>query len=104
MTFQRITLIVAGLMLVVMLLLVVYMMRQSIKSTNWPPMISECPDYFEVVSPGVCNNVKGLGTCQGSAISFQAPEYQGTQGLSQKKQWAQHCGVVWDGITNNDSI
>lgn len=103
MNFQKITLIVATVILILMLLMVAYLMRRSIKTANWPPMISECPDYFEVTSPEVCSNVKNLGTCSGS-IDFTGPEYQGVSGLKQKKAWATSCGVTWDGITNNNDI
>ena len=103
MNFQKITMIVASVILIVMLLLVAYMMHRAKQTAAWPPMISECPDYFEVVNPGVCNNVKGLGSCQG-IIDFSAPYYQGQTGLKQKKEWATNCGVTWDGITNNTSL
>lgn len=103
MSFQTITIYVALTILILMLVMVGVMMYYAKSNTVWPPMISECPDYFEVVSPGVCNNVKGLGQCKG-ILNFTSPEFQGTAGLKQKKNWAANCGVVWDGITNNDSI
>ena len=86
-----------------MLLFVAYMMKRTQSTAAWPPMISDCPDYFEVVDPHVCNNVKGLGTCTGT-VQFTDPKYQGRSGLKQKKVWAQECGVTWDGITNNTSL
>jgi len=103
MTFQKTTIIVATVILILMLLMVAYLMRRSMKTASWPPVISECPDYFEVTSPGVCNNVKNLGNCQGT-IDFSAPQYTGSSGLAQKKSWATKCGVTWDGITNNNNI
>ena len=103
MNFQKITIIVALVILILMLLLVAYMMHRAKQTAAWPPMISECPDYFEVVSPEVCNNVKGLGSCHG-VINFSSPNYQGQAGLKQKKAWATQCGVTWDGITNNTSL
>ena len=45
------------------MLLVAFMMHRAKETAAWPPMISECPDYFEVVSPQVCNNV-GLELAQ----------------------------------------
>lgn len=103
MSFQKTTVIIAIVVLILVLLLVAYMMHKSKKTAKWPPMISECPDYFEVVSPQVCNNVRNLGNCPGT-ISFTDPQFQGSSGLKQKKTWAENCGVVWDGITNNTSI
>jgi hypothetical protein len=103
MSFQKITIIVSLSILVIMLLLVAYMMYRSQSTATWPPIVSECPDYFEVVGPQVCNNVRSLGSCHG-IISFTDPGFQGSSGLKQKKAWAQNCGVVWDGITNNTSL
>lgn len=104
MSFQKTTIIVALVILILMLVLVAFMMHRAKETAAWPPMISECPDYFEVVSPQVCNNVKGLGSCPGNRIDFTDPKYQGKAGLKQKKIWAQGCGVTWDGITNNTSL
>ena len=103
MTFQKTTIIIASVILILMLILVAFMMHRAKENAAWPPMISECPDYFEVVSPGVCNNVKGLGSCKGT-INFSSSKYQGNAGLGEKKQWAKQCGVTWDGITNNTSL
>ena len=103
MTFQRTTIIVAASILVIMLLLVAFMIHRAHENAEWPPMISECPDYFEVVSPQVCNNVKGLGTCTGT-IDFTDPKFQGKSGLKEKSDWAKGCGVTWDGVTNSTSL
>ena len=105
MGFQKTTVIVALITLIVMLLFVAYMMKRAKKTAAWPPMISECPDYFEVVDSQKCFNVKNLGSCTSTEpIDFSGPKYQGRAGLKQKKIWAQQCGVTWDGITNNTSL
>jgi hypothetical protein len=103
MSFQRNTTIVALVILILVLLIVAFMMYRAKKNAAWPPMISECPDYFEVVAPEKCNNVRSLGTCFGT-IDFSGPNFQGQAGLKSKKQWAESCGVVWDGITNNTDL
>lgn len=103
MTFQKTTIVIATIILVLLLLMVAFMVNRANETAEWPPMISECPDYFEVTKPNVCNNVKGLGSCTGS-IDFTDPKYQGQAGLGEKKKWAKNCGVTWDGITNNDRL
>jgi len=62
-------------------------------------MISQCPDYFDVIGENQCENRKGLGSCLGT-INFSDPKYRGHEGLKEKKEWAKGCGVTWDGITN----
>lgn len=109
MAFQKTTITVALITLIIVLLIVAFMVRRANETAQWPPMISECPDYFEVnMGPSTggkieCNNVKGLGTC-GAMSSFGDNKFNGSAGLSAKKKWAQNCNVTWDGITNNDSI
>mgnify|MGYP000639811856 CR=1 FL=1 len=104
MTFQKTVLTISVVLLLVMLVFIGFMMRQSRKNAVWPPMIAECPDYFEVVAPQVCQNTKNLGTCTAhdGIFDFTDAKYQGTHGLKAKKEWAKKCNVVWDGITNND--
>jgi hypothetical protein len=103
MTFQKITMIVASLILLLFLIVIGVLIYQHHKDAVWPPMISECPDYWKVVGPEVCENVKDLGSCKG-VKDFSGPEWQGQSGLKKKYEWARNCGVVWDGITNNTSL
>ncbi len=74
--------------------------------TQWPPVVAQCPDYWSLDRLGRCVNVKDLGTCPPSmsnkakgphlVVDFTDNEYATT---CAKYQWAQKCGVSWDGIT-----
>lgn len=103
MNFQRITIYIATLLLIAMLLIVGIMLYRADQNAEWPPMISECPDYWKVIDTEKCENVQGLGNCPGVA-DFTGSKWQGQSGLKEKYNWAKKCNVVWDGITNNASL
>ena len=52
-----------------------------------------------------CRNIKDLGTCPPNSgqkhltMNFNVSPYTGTQGACNKYNWANNCGVSWDGIT-----
>jgi len=49
----------------------------------------------------VCINKQKLGYgCK--KFNPRNPKYHGPQGKIEKCKWAKNCGIVWDGITNND--
>lgn len=103
MSIQNIILMVAGVILILVLSFIGYMMYMAKSTTQFPPDISECPDYWKVVGLEKCENVMNLGSCPG-IHDFSGPEWQGQTGLKQKNAWAKQCGIVWDGVTNNTSI
>ena len=104
MSFQKISLMVATIFLVLMLGLIAFMLYKAKSQVQYPPDIAECPDYWTVSGNGVCNNVKNLGTNCQSPMDFSGPEWQGDSGLSAKYHWANACRVTWDGITNNSKF
>jgi hypothetical protein len=103
MNFQKTSLVVASVFLLTFLVGIGFLMYRSYKTKTWPPMISECPDYWKVTKPEVCENVKQLGNCSGT-VDFSGGEWQGKSGLKKKYEWARHCNITWDGITNNPSL
>lgn len=104
MNFQRITIYIAIVLLLLTLSFIGYMIYKTKSSVTWPPMVSECPDYWDVGSNNTCNNVQNLGTCDASSMDFSGPEWQGNSGLKCKYNWAKKCGITWDGITNSSVI
>ena len=74
------------------------------ESVTYPPEISECPDYWNVVGLEKCENVMNLGNGAPQTMDFSGPQYQGQTGLKQKKQWALNYSLTWDGVTNNATI
>ncbi len=105
MNFQRIVLYVATVLLILTLTFLGYLMYQAKSNVQFPPEISECPDYWKVTGLMQCHNIQNLGngTCEATK-DFSGPEWQGETGMKNKKEWANSCGIVWDGITNNTSI
>ena len=57
--------------------------------------------YKTVEYKNVCINKQKLGYgCK--KFNPRNPKYHGPQGKIEKCKWAKNCGIVWDGITNND--
>lgn len=103
-TFQKITLLVATIVFVVCIILLSYTFYELNQSRLFPPKIAECPDYFEVTGKNKCKNFKNMGKCGDSEFDFDDEKYKGYNGMKEKLKWANDCGVVWDGITNNAEL
>ena len=105
--FQRTTLMIAGIVLLICILLVSFLLVGSSNSQVWPPLIPSCPDYWIDLSGngGACVNPKGLGICNNSNydenfyMNFTIAPYIGSNGNCAKYQWATNCKLSWDGIT-----
>ena len=68
----------------------------------WPPLVPQCPDYWTMDGSGnnvTCNNVQNLGTCNLKTMSFNQPQFTGSNGTFSKYLWANKCGLSWDGLT-----
>ena len=100
MSFQKTTLVVAIVFLVLMLGLVAFMLYKAKSEVQYPPDVAECPDYWEVTGEQTCVNVKKLGHNCESPKNFSGAQWQGQQGIQQKQKWAKACGITWDGVTN----
>ena len=66
--FQRTTLMVAGIVLIISIVIVSFLLVTSSNSQVWPPLIPSCPDYWVDLSGNgaSCVNPKGLGRCNSS--------------------------------------
>ena len=103
--------ILASLVLIFTLAIFGVILSNMNKKQVYPANISQCPDYYSLVS-GTCvtNSVifkNNILNCQKN--DFQSNMYKSkgkgvNSGLCAKKQWAHKCGVSWDGITNNSNI
>ena len=105
-TFQKIILTIAVIGLIVMLVIIgLAMANASTSGVVWPPVIGTCPDYWlDLKGDGAqCQNIKNLGnagipSCK--TMDFTQSVYTNNEtGLCNKYQWANACGVTWDGIT-----
>lgn len=112
-TFQKIVLTIAIVLLIITLIIINMTLTASKSSANWPPMVTECPDYWTDLSgdKALCFNSKDLGKCNhpsfdsnnnpnhSSAVDFSKPAFSGADAQCAKQRWAKSCGVAWDGIT-----
>ena len=111
--FNSIVLQVSVIILIILLIIVGLVMYYSSKNAEFPPIVSECPDYWNIQKNG--NNTKCLNylkvnpltvsnndRCnQIDTISFK--DVTDEQTLCNKYKWAKSCNVIWDGVTNNNS-
>ncbi len=114
-TFQKIVLTIAIVLLIFLLITINLSLTAAASSRPWPPITTNCPDYWEDYSGNgsQCVNVKNIGTCSneeskfyangnlraGKSVDFTVPKYIGQKGPCERKKWANTCGVAWDGIT-----
>ena len=118
MTFQKTVLIIEVIILILTLSMIGYMLWKAKGSTRYPPEISMCPDFWEVVEkkndqPGMgiqrgrllckpnpdLGDKGNIGKFIGKQFDFGKPEYQGPNGIRRKKNWADGLDIYWDGIT-----
>lgn len=106
--FQKIVLFSAIVVLIIALVIIGIALTYA-KKKQWPPVIPECPDYWEIDGSGndiKCINVKNLGTCKPPSgqshltMDFNSPAFANSTNINcSKYKWASNCGVTWDGIT-----
>lgn len=111
MNFQSIVMMVATILLILALTLIGVSLSNLNSEVKYPPLISDCPDYWTVEktvnSNGntdfKCINAKELGTLASDCTEYDnsQSEYKGIGGLCRKKKWADNCKITWDGVTNN---
>jgi hypothetical protein len=125
--FQKITLVIAAIILVIVLIIIGISMSKGQSSMAWPPVVGNCPDYWVDLPPGsgqACFNEHFLGNdpryipevglveeCDGgickkvikiqnkNTMDFNTTTYTGSLGDCNKSEWAKKIGVTWDGIT-----
>ncbi len=104
--FQKIVLIIAIVILIVSLVFIGMQIKKSNSKQVWPPLVPQCPDYWEPDASGNCMrtgnapSINGLPTCAPvGGINFSTGDYVGTGGACKKKQWANSCNAAWEGIT-----
>jgi|UniRef100_A0A6C0EQ03 hypothetical protein len=105
--FQKIVLFSAIIILIIALVIIGISLIYS-KDQKWPPIVPACPDYWQIDGSGnntTCTNVLDLGSCPARngkphlVMNFNSPIFSGSNGVCAKYQWANNCGISWDGIT-----
>ena len=106
-SFQKIILIIAIIGLIILLAVIGMSLSKSSSKMVWPPVIGACPDYWvDLKGNGeACYNTKSLGKCnlpstgQENSMNFDVSPFNAENGTCSKYNWANRCGVTWDGIT-----
>lgn len=107
MTFQTTIIIIAEIILAISIIIMVLTMYKQRSSFAYPPIISDCPDYWSIdgttcKQPAVNTGLLTDAKCPN--VNFGIPIYKGNNGLCEKQKWAKVCNVTWDGITNNNDL
>ncbi len=104
MNFQKVVLLVAIIILIAALTFIGFAINNSVHNVQFPPVISKCPDSWDV-SGNLCVNSRHLGSCakgKNNTMNFGLPYFKGKEGKCRKHKWAQRCGVSWPGISDGD--
>ena len=104
--FQKKAFGVALLMLAFSIIIMLYAEQKSKKMAAFPPMINDCPDYFEYTGTKCIDINKHYKETLPYIVDMSNPLFASTTANSacNKRKWAKDRGVTWDGITNNPSL
>ena len=107
-SFKEIILTIAVVLLIFCLSIVGLGLALSGNSQEYPPVKSDCPDYWSAQKTGSSTSCQppvghGSGTGGCGAVNTGHPMFNGPNGTCNKYKWAQRCGVTWDGVTNVNS-
>ena len=106
MNFQKSVMMVAIVLLVICLIMIGIAMYNNHYSTDFPPIVADCPDYWierpsETPDQSICYNVKNLGRSECEKTKdFSGSLWTGNEGTCNKFRWATSCDLTWDGVTN----
>lgn len=115
-TFQKTVLTISVIVLIFSLIILGIFLAKSLFEDSYPPVISDCPDYWDVTynenDEVVCKNTstinKGRGDVPGGECNdypvntFLASGSQNEDILCEKYKWSKKCDITWDGVTNNN--
>ena len=115
-TFQKTVLTISVIVLIFSLIILGIFLAKSLFEDSYPPVISDCPDYWDVTynenDEVVCKNTstinKGRGDVPGGECNdypvntFLASGSQKEDILCEKYKWSKKCDITWDGVTNNN--
>ena len=114
--FNKIVLTIATILLSISFILLGISLTKSLYEDVFPPIVSDCPDYWDVSYNSnddvACKNTSTINSGNGTVACGSIDGYpvdlfssSGTNKydvICEKYKWARKCGIVWDGITNNN--
>ena len=112
-SFQKTTLIVSTVLLIIALIITGVLVMKALMNEKYPPIISDCPDYWDVTYNSdknlVCKNVstinRGRSGCNNYPVSqFLLNGSTDNDILCEKYKWSKKCDIAWDGVTNNKDV
>jgi hypothetical protein len=104
-SFQKITLIITFIILLVIFIFIGSSLVYAKKNVANAPILPQCPDFWEIEETDdgpKCINVQDLGTCPGATgdehltVDFNSGNF--TDNCA-KYTWANNCNIAWDGLT-----
>lgn len=80
-----------------------YQQLKNILTITKPLLVSDCPDYWESIGNGKCQNVNYLGSCANVAgnniVDFSGDLFNNMNvGNYAKCKWATSCNTSWSGV------
>ena len=105
--FQKIIIIIAIILLILALAFIATAITNEQKKTQFPPVISECPDYWKHdVENNNCENIHKLGIEDenGSKKDNLSLTTLNKLTMCEKFKDSNNLQISWDGITNNPKL
>ena len=113
-TFNKSVLFVSTILLIIGLLVITTFIMKNKEKEVYPPVISDCPDYWDVEYDNQgkkkCKNNLYINDGYATTICrtyphdlFSANGSSSDDIICEKNKWAKDCNIHWDGITNNPS-
>ena len=99
--------IIATIILIIYLIIIGLSIYKSQYNNQYPPVIPECPDYWDITEDKNCINSKKIGTCQiedDLKINLNEAKWKGKTGMCAKYQFAKRCNLQWDGISGKNEL
>ena len=111
--FNKIVLTIAIVVLLIALIVLGIFLSKSMFEDTYPPVISDCPDYWDVsyntANDVICTNISTINSGKGTneCSNYEVNQFlnEGTEindVICNKQKWAKSCGITWDGVTNNN--
>lgn len=102
-TFQNIVIYTSVTLLIIILIIVAINIHSAKKAAKWPPVVSDCPDYWSDNGTGgskctINDNNVNLGKAT-SPMDFSLSTYTGANQNCNRYKWALSNDVSWDGLT-----
>jgi len=119
--FNKTVLMVASVLLILGLIIIGLFISKNIEKSDFPPIISDCPDYWNVVYDNTfvvdsnlntnqkiscrnnsINSGRNVDSCRTyNANAFNSAGTTAADKICAKYRWAKSCDIHWDGISNN---